>query len=298
VANVSFGRIVRSTWGASFCQARLLYNSTVRPALAFGASVWSSSGGGPSLVEKQGSLVQNRCLRGITGGYKATPIRELETEAAIAPFDVYTREACAGAVRRTFDSPTGRFIRNQCRGVAIKLWRRNKRRGPQPLCSEVLAGRERWARERVATLGEGKKAVESEWRKAWEASRWRRKWYSVAGHDGPGTWPLKLHAGLFKAQSSVLVQLRTGVNGFGHTLSRLRVPEAEAWCSCGQGVETGEHVLLRCSREDRRRTWARGTTFQDLVTNPLRAGDTTRWLIESERLGQFNLAKRILFKSE
>ena len=118
----------------------------------------------------------------------------------------------------------------------------------------------------------------------------------MAAEQEPGLFPLKLHEGLFKAQSSVLTQLRTGVNGFGHTLAKLKVPGFESpACLCGSGGETGEHVLLHCPLEDERRAWAGGTTFAELVSNPIRAQDTTRWVIKSGRLGQYRLAARLLF---
>ena len=36
----AFQRVVASTWGASFTRARLLYNSTVRPVITYGAAAW------------------------------------------------------------------------------------------------------------------------------------------------------------------------------------------------------------------------------------------------------------------
>jgi hypothetical protein len=35
-------------------------------------------------------VVQNKCLRKITGGYKRTPSAALEREAGISPLDLYT----------------------------------------------------------------------------------------------------------------------------------------------------------------------------------------------------------------
>ena len=36
----AFQCVVASTWGASFTRARLLYNSTVRPVITYGAAAW------------------------------------------------------------------------------------------------------------------------------------------------------------------------------------------------------------------------------------------------------------------
>ena len=296
IAGACFRKIVQSTWGASFSKARVLYNSTVRPVMSYGASAWVSCGESAGLVVNQGRLEQNRCLRAITGGYRATPIRELETEAATAPFEVYAKEQCAQAIRRIYESSVGSFIKSQCLGVATKLWRRKGRRALRPSVPVVVEERVLWAERRKVELGAGRKAVLREWRNRWEASSRRGGRWSVAREQGPGAGQLKLHEGLFKAQSSLLVQLRTGVNGFAHTLARLKVPGVDRWCACRGGIETGEHVLLHCSLEDERRAWSRGTTLAELVSDPLRAKETANWVMRSGRLGQYALARKLLLE--
>jgi hypothetical protein len=58
--------------------------------------------------------------------------------------------------------------------------------------------------------------------------------------------PLTLHkhSQLRKAESTTLIQLRTGVLGLNATLSRLRVPDISEACRCGTGRETAAHFLL------------------------------------------------------
>ena len=206
------------------------------------------------------------------------------------------REICAQAIRRTYSSPVGDFIKEQCLGVAKRIWRKGKKKALCPRAAPVIVERIEWAEAREKWLGTGKKAVQKEWKYRWLSTKRPRRWCSIASEQEPSSFPLKLHAGLYKAQSSVLVQLRSGINGLAHTLSKLHVPGFESpECACEEGGETGEHVLLHCPLEDERRAWFRGTSFKELVTEPLRAYDTTRWVIKSGRLGQYSLANKLLF---
>ena len=50
---------------------------------------------------------------------------------------------------------------------------------------------------------------------------------------------LKLYKGLQKAESSILIQLRTGKTGLRHFLNKVRVPGYESGqCKCDMGLET------------------------------------------------------------
>ena len=110
-------------------------------------------------------------------------------------------------------------------------------------------------------------------------------------------WPLfagrrviKLHKGLHKAESSILVQARTGKIGLRDFLFKRRVLGFDSpWCDCGQGRETVRHILVFCSRERERRE----QLVQDLgepvdtdrmLDTPGKAGIIARWLLHSGRL--------------
>ena len=65
---------------------------------------------------------------------------------------------------------------------------------------------------------------------------------------------LRLHDKLRKAESSVLVQIRTGRTGVAHFLYKAKVPAYETGkCRCGHGNETPRHLLLSCQEEEDRR---------------------------------------------
>src|SRR4029077_1982598 len=61
---------------------------------------------------------------------------------------------------------------------------------------------------------------------------------------------LKLHKGLRKAESSLLVQMRTGKIGLRAFLFERQVPDiASPICVCGDGRETATHVAAYCLQE-------------------------------------------------
>src|SRR6201999_2429042 len=115
-------RVTTSTWGASFARARLLYNSAVWPTITYGTEGWFE----PEIT-KHGkviqaiSKVQASGMRVVAGAFRATPIRELEPETFTPPLDVYCSELRARHIRRTYSSPVGMFIKEQCRMISSRL---------------------------------------------------------------------------------------------------------------------------------------------------------------------------------
>lgn len=58
---------------------------------------------------------------------------------------------------------------------------------------------------------------------------------------------VKQHRGLRKAESSAVIQLRSGKIGFNHFLYTRKVPGIEGpGCPCGASKQDGKHVLLFC----------------------------------------------------
>ena len=180
--------------------------------------------------------------------------------------------------------------------ISSRLWRRGPRRiVPQfvPVIQEKLD----WALRRERTFGiDSKKAIRQEWHEKWYSGQRRSRWCSLASTEAPSANRLKLHKQLKKAESSVLVQARTGRIGLAHFLNKARVPGYETpACRCGLGDETAEHLLLHCQLETERRQWRRSTRLRDLVSEPRNTATTARWIIQSGRIGQFQLASKLLY---
>ena len=100
----------------------------------------------------------------------------------------------------------------------------------------------------------------------------------------------------------MLVQLRTGRMGLRHFLSKARVPGYESEeCNCGTGLETPRYILLHCPHKAERRTVLREALgghldFSRLQDTPRGAPVTSKWMIRSGRILQFQLAGALLYQ--
>ena len=118
----------------------------------------------------------------------------------------------------------------------------------------------------------------------------------------PGRTILKLHQNLRKAESSALVQFRTGRTGLASFLYWIGVPKFQSpICPCGQGEETPHHVLRHCPLEESNRQSLRtmcggGIDVVRLLNTPEGAGVAARWIVQSGRLNQFRVAKALSYE--
>jgi hypothetical protein len=115
---------------------------------------------------------------------------------------------------------------------------------------------------------------------------------------------LELHKGLRKAESALLAQARTGRIGLAKFFYSCRVPSiVTAQCQCGAGKETARHMVTYCTQEARRRLHltdnaGRIQPYHRLVGTCKEAQCFTKWMMFSNRLAQFTLAKRLLYNSK
>ena len=114
---------------------------------------------------------------------------------------------------------------------------------------------------------------------------------------------LGLHVDLRKAESALLTQIRTGRIGLAKFLHSRRVPDfATGRCRCGGGLETPRHMALFCTQEATRRNQlkdlaGRATPYTLLTGTKAGVKIFTRWMMLSNRLRQFSLARRLLYPS-
>ena len=109
----------------------------------------------------------------------------------------------------------------------------------------------------------------------------------------------RLHAGLSKAQSSILTQVRTGKIGLAAFLCKRRVPGFPTpACSCGAQWETARHVVVACPRLLRARcslhAAASTTDYQVMTSRPRPAAALTAWILRHGVLPQFSWAQEQL----
>ena len=77
-------------------------------------------------------------------------IRELEREVFIPLINIYYSKLYARHIWRTYASPVGAFIQEQCSTISrrIRQKRRGRRRNQERLSISVAQGRIEWARQR------------------------------------------------------------------------------------------------------------------------------------------------------
>ena len=184
----AFKRISSSTWGASFTRARLLFNSTIRPAITYGAAAWHSPESQKhNPVIQAISKIQTRGLRMIAGAYRATPTCELESETFTPPIDIFCNKIRARHLRRTYDSTPRHHITGQCQAIRSRL-RRRKRRQPTSEARDFRQDKLKWTTQREQEFGfDSSKAILAEWRPRWQEEGKKKKswWCSIAAQDQP-----------------------------------------------------------------------------------------------------------------
>jgi hypothetical protein len=100
-----------STWGMSTEAALRVYTGAVRPAVIYGSNAWYRPEGTPGHrkgVAGKLQAVQGRCLRVITGAYRATSTEALKIETNTPPLDLYAGQQVAKATLRLLASHTRR----------------------------------------------------------------------------------------------------------------------------------------------------------------------------------------------
>ena len=114
---------------------------------------------------------QNRCLRVITGAYRAAPASTLEAEAHVPPLKLYLDSMVARATQRLEDSGMAAKIEQACHEVRryLRVHGQNQRRSlteyvhPQPLALGWQSG---WTQD-----GQTAQVLQSWWEDQWRSRR-------------------------------------------------------------------------------------------------------------------------------
>ncbi|KAJ6436234.1 reverse transcriptase [Purpureocillium lavendulum] len=131
------------------------------------------------------------------------------------------------------------------------------------------------------------------WTTQWAAEKRGRTTFRYT--PKPTKRVLRLHDGMNKRQSALLVQMRTEKIGLNDFLFNRRVPDAtDASCPCREGRQTVSHVLLRCRKYRQLRRQELGHLpgrhdLRGILNERKAAAKATRFMELTEILGQFRI---------
>src|SRR5579862_5135934 len=183
----ALSRIAASTWGATMEAARHVYLAVVRPAISYGAALWHSPKEKP-LRGAAGKLAkhQNNGIRQVLGAFKATPVRQLETEAYVPPLDLWLngRIACFQAhLERT---GMARQIQDACTTIQIHLRTRGQRQRRNPETPALVQKKwtEKWIGQPIEHRDEREKPrVLADWTERWKKDQRKQERVVQPGTD-------------------------------------------------------------------------------------------------------------------
>lgn len=301
--------ITGSTWGATLNAGKQVYLKAVRPALTYGSLIWNRQASlfkGCKGRAKQLQALQGKCLRVVAGAYKATATEALEAELGIVPLDLHVDSLAQKAAARMVRSQTLRMIDGRVAAILAG----QRRRGRIPKAESPFQTLRKAVQSRASRLGVSltpggddkplkaiKKALGKDMRKAWE-ERWE------SGTKGAHSRRLqpkldkrlaRVHGGLRKYLSALVIQLRTGQIGFNAFLHKRRVPGVNnpscTHCDSGQDM-TVEHVVLQCPKwealREEKLTGQQRTSLRALLSTRRGCLAAARLVLATRLLAQYN----------
>ena len=258
----------------------------------------------PSLLRPL-EVVQNRCLRVVSGAYKATPIPQLESETNVLPVRDHFSKLQAQYQLRRLNTPIAGLATSACERIQRQLQgsRGRERRHPTTPSVQKL----KWYQRLLRTIPQRQptaprplinKAIHIQWANKWVKQRNKvppDKRVAALIRDDTLKDP-HLHDNLYKAESSLATQLRTEKIGFNAFLARQRVPNVTADCPCGYPNQSAKHVLLFCPDIDRsNENLGPSSDFNSILTNAASLRKAVRWLMSLNILPKFYLARELLW---
>jgi hypothetical protein len=312
-------KIAASAYGCRIHRAREVYTKVIRSAIAYGASAYHRPSEGPprGIVRKM-LTEQSQGLRIVAGAYRATPIRQLETETSCPPLDLYLNKRVVDFERRIEANGTAEIVRNASTAIARCIRNRpNRRRRRQTITTaqpeppphpEGMKRRMEWVNAWCPQDSNSNDIVCEAWKKRWRAeTAAKRPWRYVPPEPADinplfeftRAKALDKHKGLIKVESSILTQVRTGKIGLAAFLFQRGAPVATPRCRCGMGEETPAHLVLKCPIAPERHRLAAASpllTSRDFIaatTEPRRAAVIARWLLHIGRLSSYGVARQL-----
>ena len=122
-------------------KARHIYQAVFQSALSYGAVLWHQPIGNASKPKGLAAKLQkqqNQGLQTVLGAFKATPIRQLETESYVPPLDLWLNGRIAHFWARMEHLGVAQKIRDTCSTIRVRIMslRKYNNDGHKRLCEQ------------------------------------------------------------------------------------------------------------------------------------------------------------------
>ncbi|VTT82833.1 unnamed protein product [Fusarium fujikuroi] len=305
-------RICNTTAGPDMIALRQLYITTVRPIISHGCGAWFIYGEAKVKYQITKDLgrylgsIQNQCLRIVTGALARTKGRAVNKEAYVEDILVYLDRVATVQRARALDTPDHerlRRIRRQGRTPAefdlhpyhaLDHAARYLLERANESCRDRSPNNVRKAMVKIAKQDSHEMSCKIWSRHVEERNNELSRFRSAADMDKAGWGPhnLKRYRGLSRAQSTMLIQCRTGyiaLNKYLHWINAYESP----LCDCGAADETVFHAFIQCemlatARIELYTALGHQDFYRMLSEKPEIAAD---WAITHFQIPQFEYAK-------
>ena len=121
---LTLSKLSTSTWEASFQNVRQIYSAVIRSAWTYESAVWYHSKETCEMknhIIKRMTVIQNQCLRKISGAYRVTLIEILEAETFIPSADLYLQKLVKIRTLCNTEDREQVIIKNACALIVRQL---------------------------------------------------------------------------------------------------------------------------------------------------------------------------------
>ncbi|RBA20535.1 hypothetical protein FPRO05_07982 [Fusarium proliferatum] len=306
-------RICNTTAGPDMIALRQLYITIVRPIISHGCGAWVIYGEDKVKYQITRELgrylgrIQNQCLRIVTGALARTKGRAVNKEVYVEDILVYLDRVATVQRARALDTPDHerlRRIRRQGRKPAefdlhpyhaLDHAARYLLERANESCRDRSPNNVRKAMVKIAKQDSHEMSCKIWSRHVEERNYELSRFRSAADMDKAGWGPhnLKRYRGLSRAQSTMLIQCRTGyiaLNKYLHWINAYENP----LCDCGATDETVFHAFIQCemlatARIELYTALGHRDFYRMLSEKPEIAAD---WAITHFEIPQFECAKQ------